>query len=123
MNIPFDLAHFDKIVSQFREYFFLQIISWAMLIQLGNKCGSINFLGTRYTSVVTREGKEHLCGCGSTTPKMASVLSRATCIGTSGRNFGSTTLDSLPPKRRHNITPAGINGPLVKAALALSLAF
>lgn len=30
------------------------------LIQLGNKYGSINFLGTRYTSVVTREGKEHL---------------------------------------------------------------
>ncbi len=34
MNIPLDLAHFDKIVSQFREYFFLEIISWAMLIQL-----------------------------------------------------------------------------------------
>ena len=30
------------------------------VIQLGNKYGSINFLGTRYTSVVTREGKEHL---------------------------------------------------------------
>jgi small-conductance mechanosensitive channel len=34
MNFPFDLAHFDKIVSQFREYFFLQILSWAMLMQL-----------------------------------------------------------------------------------------
>ena len=30
------------------------------VIQLGNKYGSINFMGTRYTSVVTREGKEHL---------------------------------------------------------------
>ncbi len=30
------------------------------VIQLGNKYGSINFLGSRYTSVVTREGKEHL---------------------------------------------------------------
>jgi small-conductance mechanosensitive channel len=34
MNFPFDLAHFDRIVSQFREYFFLQILSWVMLMQL-----------------------------------------------------------------------------------------
>jgi hypothetical protein len=34
MNIPPDLAHFDKIITQFREYFFVQIISWAMLMQL-----------------------------------------------------------------------------------------
>jgi small-conductance mechanosensitive channel len=30
------------------------------VIQLGNKYGWINFLGTRYTSVITRNGTEHL---------------------------------------------------------------
>jgi len=34
MNIPFDLAHFDKIGSQAREYFFQHVLSWAMAAQL-----------------------------------------------------------------------------------------
>ncbi len=34
MGSPFDLAHFDKIGSQAREYFFQHVLSWAMVAQI-----------------------------------------------------------------------------------------
>ena len=33
MGSPFDLAHFDKIGSKGREFFFQQVLSWAMAAQ------------------------------------------------------------------------------------------
>ena len=34
MGSPFDLAHFDKIGSQAREYFFQHVLSWSMAAQI-----------------------------------------------------------------------------------------
>ena len=35
MNIPFDLPFFEKFLSQAREYFLHNVLSWAMLVQIG----------------------------------------------------------------------------------------
>ena len=35
MNIPFDLAFVDKILSQAREFFFYHMLSLAMAAQIG----------------------------------------------------------------------------------------
>ena len=41
MGSPFDLAHFDKIGSQAREYFFQHVLSWAMAAQIAAIGGAL----------------------------------------------------------------------------------